>query len=321
MDKTKLEQIYKTIEEYNKIIISAHKRPDGDAVASSFGLKDIIKSTWPSKEVHVTGESTEFTSFIGVPEELSDDEFEGALYIGVDTGNKSRLGDQRYHLADKIIKIDHHVKVEDFGDIDYVDTTRPACALIILDLFILHQEKLKMTSEGAKALYFGILTDTGRFKYDGVDGDTFRSVALLFDIGLDKKEIHRHLDTRTEELTRFKGYLLQHYKKTKNGVVYFKIKPRLLRKFKVGLEEATSLVNELGVFDEYPIWLLFAEYEEGIVRCRMRSKGPAINELAAKYDGGGHKLASGATLGTWDKTKDLIKDADALAKDYKLKRV
>ncbi len=317
MNKTKLKQIYTKIESYDKIIIIPHRRPDGDAIGTSFGLKDIIVTTWPNKTVHVVGESSDFTSFIGIPEELDDDAFKGALAIAVDTANKDRLADQRFDQADFLIKIDHHVDVQQYGDIAYVDTGRPAAALIILDLFLVNQDKLKMSKDGAKALYFGILTDTGRFKYDGVDGDTFRSVATLFDIGLEKKEIHAHLDQRTEELTRFKGYLLQHYKKTKNGVVYFKIKPRHLKKFSVSLEEASSLVNELGVFEEYPIWLLFAEYEEGIVRCRMRSKGPRIDLLANKYDGGGHKMASGASLGTWKRTKLLIEDADELAKQFK----
>jgi len=317
MDKQKLQEIYNLIEAYDKILILPHRRPDGDAIGSSYGLKDIIATTWPNKSVHVIGETSDFTSFIGVPKELPDEAFEGALCIALDTANSDRLGDARFQLSEKLIKIDHHVHVQEYGDIDYVDTSRPACALIIMDFFEMFQDKLSMTKEGAKALYFGILTDTGRFKYDGVDGDTFRSVALLFDVGLEKREIHDHLDQRTEELTRFKGYLLQHYKKTKNGVIYFKIKPRHLKKFNVSLEEASSLVNELGVFEEYPIWLLFAEYEKGIVRCRMRSKGPAINELANKYDGGGHKFASGASLGTWKRTKLLIEDADQLAKTFK----
>ena len=316
MNEIKLKQIFHEIKTHETIILCAHYRPDGDAVGSTFGLKDIILATWPTKNVYVVGDTTEFTKFIGTPEVIDNNVFEGALFIALDTANKDRLADQRYTKAKTIIKIDHHIKVEDFGDVDYVDTNRPACTLIILDLYQLFMKQLTMTEEGAKALYFGTLTDTGRFRYEGVNGDTFRSVALLFDIGFNKTEIHRYLDRRSEELTRFKGYLLQHNKKTKNGVVYFKIKPRHLRKFKVTLEEATSLVNELGVFEDYPIWLLFAAYEEGEVRCRLRSKGPAINELAAKYDGGGHKFASGATLGTWKRTKDLIKDADQLAKEY-----
>ena len=189
--------------------------------------------------------------------------------------------------------------------------------MIILDLFMQFKDELKMTEDGAKALFFGTLTDTGRFKYDGVNGDTFRNVAVLYDNGLKSKEIYTYMDTRTEEITRFKGFLLQNYKKTENGVVYFKILPKYLKKFNVTLEEASSLVNEMGGFEGYPIWLLFAEYEEGIVRCRMRSKGPGIDKLANKYDGGGHKFASGANLGTWKRAKLLIEDADAVAKAFK----
>ncbi len=317
MHKDKLLDIFAKVKDFKKIIIFPHARPDGDCIGTSFGLKNIIETTWPNKEVHVVGESSDFTKYIGVPETLDDDVFDGALGIAVDTANKDRLADQRYKNCDLLIKIDHHIKVEEYGDIDYVDTTRPAAALIILDWFLQFNDKLKMTKEGAAALFFGILTDTGRFKYDGVDGDTFRNVAVLFDNGLETRPIYQYLDTRTEELTRFRGFLLQNYKKTENGVVYFKVLPEYLERFSVTLEEASSLVNELGVFDGYPIWLLFAEYEESIVRCRMRSKGPAINELANKYDGGGHKLASGANLGTWDRAELLIKDSDELAKKYK----
>ena len=317
MDSNLLKKIYSKIEAYDKIIIFPHARPDGDCIGTSFGLKDIIETSWPNKEVHVAGETSEFTKFIDIPEQLEDSAFDGALGIAVDTANSERLADQRFTLCDFLIKIDHHIKVQDFGDIDYVDTSRPAAALIILDMFLQHKDTLKMTTKGAEALFFGTLTDTGRFKYEGVNGATFRNVAMLYDTGMDTKKIYTYLDTRTEELTRFKGFLLQNYKKTANGVIYFKIKPKYLKKFKVTIAEATSLVNELGSFEGYPIWLLFAQYEDGVVACRLRSKGPAIDKLANKYGGGGHKNASGAKIGTWKRTQLLIDDADQLAKAYK----
>ena len=317
MNQNKLEQIFESIKEYNKIIIFPHARPDGDCIGTSFGLKDIISTTWPKKEVHVAGETSVFTKFIDVPEQLEDDQFEGALAILVDTANSERIADQRFTKCAKMIKIDHHIPVQDFGDIDYVDTSRAAAALIVLDLFMMNQDQLKMSPRGAKALFFGILTDTGRFKYEGVDGVTFRNVAVLYDNGLVAKEVYDYLETRTEELTRFKGFMLQNYKKTDNGVVYFKILPEYLDEFGVTLEEASSLVNELGHFEDYPIWLLFAEYEEKIVRARMRSKGPALNELAGRFDGGGHKLACGANLGTWERADELVIESDKLAKEYK----
>lgn len=317
MDKKGLSDIYESIKEFEKIIIFPHARPDGDCIGTSFGLKNIIETSFPEKEVYVSGETSDFTSFIGIPDTLSDDIFENALGISVDTANVDRVADKRYQNCKKTIKIDHHIPVSSFGDIEYVDTSRPACTLIILDMFMEYKKELKMTDKGAQALFFGTLTDTGRFKYDGVNAVTFRNVAELYDLGLKAKEVYAYLDVRTEELTRFRGYLLQNYKKTENGVVYFNVLPKHLKRFNVTLEEASSLVNDLGSFKDCPIWLLFAEYEGGIVRCRMRSKGPAINELAGKYEGGGHRLACGANLGTWKRTKLLIHDADLLAKKYK----
>jgi phosphoesterase RecJ-like protein len=319
MNKEKLKAIHDLIETYNKVFIFPHKRPDGDAIGTSFGLKRMLEATYPDKEIAVVGETSKFTSFIGVPTEIEDDSvYEDALGILVDTANVERLGSEGFTKCKQTIKIDHHIKVETYGDIEYIDTSRPAAAIIIVDLYEQFKGQYVMTKEAAEALFFGILTDTGRFKYSGVDGDTFRQVALLFDAGLDAQRVYRYLDTRTEAFTRYKGFVLQNYEKTGNGVVYFKVLPEYLDRFNVSLEEATSLVNELGAFEGCPIWALFAEYEEGIVRCRLRSKGPVINKLAKKYDGGGHAMASGASLGTWDRTELLLKDADELAKEYNM---
>ena len=317
MNKQGLKEIYANIVDFKKIIIFPHARPDGDCIGTSFGLKNIIETSFPDKEVIVAGETSEFTKFLGIPEILEEKDYEGALAISVDTAAKERIGDQNYSKCDKVIKIDHHIPVQDYGDINYVDTTQPAAALIILDLFLEFPETLKMTSEGARALFFGTLTDTGRFKYSGVDGDTFRNVAVLYDNGLEAKDIYQYLDTKSENLTRFQGHLLQNWQKTENGVAYYKIDPQTLIDFDVTREEAASMVNELGKFEDCPIWILLAEYEEEIVRARMRSKGPAINLLANKYDGGGHAMACGANLGTWERADLLLKDADLLAKKYK----
>jgi len=317
MDTKKLSQIHDKIIEYKTIIILPHGRPDGDCMGTAFGLKDIIENTYPEKSVYVSGEESDFTRFIGRVDKLEDEDFKGALVIVVDTGNVDRIADQRYNKGDFLIKIDHHLLVNSFGDIEYVDTNRPAAALIILDLFYLFQEEYKISSKGITALYAGILTDTGRFKYPGVDGDTFRRVAMLYDLGLDAQSIFMRLDTKSEALVRFKGYVLLNYKKTENGVAYIKITHELIDKYGVTIDEASSLVNELGVFEDCPVWALFAEYEEKIVRGRLRSKGPVVNEVANRFDGGGHPMASGVNLGTWDRADKIIEALDELAKDYK----
>ena len=311
------EQILQKIKEFDRIMIHMHIRPDGDCYGAGFGLKHIIKESFPNKEVFVVGESAEYVDFIGTPDVIEDELFKDALSIVVDTASQERVSDQRFKLAKYVIKIDHHIPVSDYGDLIYVDTTRPATAQIILEFYLKFQEELKMNMQAATALYTGIVTDTGRFRFRSVTADTFIAVAHLLDYGLDFVDILTRLSAKSESLMKLQGYVLLNFQKTENGVAYIKMTPEVINQFDVSLEEATSLVNELSTLEDCPVWMLFAEYENNIVRARLRSKGPAIDKLANKYDGGGHALACGANLGTWDKTDDLLKDADELVKEYK----
>ncbi len=174
-----------------------------------------------------------------------------------------------------------------------------------------------MNMRAAKALYTGIVTDTGRFRYRSVTSDTFKAVAHLLDYGLDFTEVLMTLDVKTENLMRLQGYVLQNFQKTSNGVAYIELRPETIQHFGVSLEEATSLVNELASLQDCPVWMLFAEYEGNIVRARLRSKGPAIDLLANRFGGGGHPMACGANVGSWEQVSDLLKAADVLVGNYK----
>jgi len=311
------EQILQKIKEFDRIMIHMHIRPDGDCYGAGFGLKNIIKESFPEKEVYVVGESADYVDFVGTPDKVEDEMFKDALSIVVDTASEDRVSDQRFKLAKFVIKIDHHIPVSDYGDLIYVDTTRPATAQIILEFYLKFQEELKINMQAATALYTGIVTDTGRFRFRSVTADTFIAVAHLLEYGLDFVDILTRLSAKSESLMKLQGYVLLNFQKTQNGVAYIKMTPDIINQFDVSLEEATSLVNELSTLEDCPVWMLFAEYENNIVRARLRSKGPAIDKLANKYDGGGHALACGANLGTWDKTDELLKDADELVKEYK----
>jgi phosphoesterase RecJ-like protein len=310
-------QILEKIKEFNRIIIHMHIRPDGDCYGAGFGLKNILKESFPEKEVYVVGEKAEYVDFVGTPDIIEDELFKDALSIVVDTASEDRVSDQRFKLAKFVIKIDHHIPVVEYGDLIYVDTTRPATAQIILEFYLKFQEELKINMAAATALYTGIVTDTGRFRFRSVNADTFIAVAHLLQYGLDFVDVLSRLSVKSENLMKLQGYVLLNFQKTENGVAYIKMMPDVIERFDVSLEEATSLVNELSTLEDCPVWILFAEYENNIVRARLRSKGPAINELANKYDGGGHALACGANLGTWDKTDELLKDADELVRNYK----
>ena len=310
-------EILNKIKEYNKIIITMHQRPDGDCYGSAFGLKDIILATYPEKEVYVVGEEAEYVKFIGRVDNLCDEDFKGALVIACDTATRDRIAEQRYSLGEFLIKIDHHIPVDNYGMLEYVNTNKCACSQIVYEFYKMFEEELKITEKGLEALYTGIITDSGRFKFRSVDGDTFRAVGDIVDKGLDFTSVLNKLDVKSENLLKLKGYVLLNYEKTPNGVAYIKLLPEIIEKYEVSLEEATSLVNELSVIDSCPVWMLFAEYENNFVRGRLRSKGPAINELANKYNGGGHAMACGANLNTWDNIENLLNDADELVKKYK----
>jgi len=312
-----MEKILQKIKEYNRIIIHKHIRPDGDCYGAGFGLKAIIQETFPEKEVYVVGETAEYVKFLGEPDTISDDLFKGALSIVIDTASASRVADQRFALSEYVIKIDHHIPIEDFGNYQYVDVTRAATAQIILEFYLKFKDELKFNMKAAQALYTGIVTDTGRFKYRSVTSDTFKDVAFLVEYGLDFTEILGQLDIKSENLLKLQGYVLSNFEKTPNGVAYIKMKPEIIEKHEVSLEEATSLVNELSVLQDCPVWMLFAEYENNFVRGRLRSRAPAIDKLANKYNGGGHKLACGANLGDWDTVEKLLADADELVRVYK----
>ncbi len=311
-----LKTIYKKIKQYNKIIIYGHKRPDGDCYGAQFGLKNIIQNAFPEKEVYVTGEISEFVSFVGrpdivVPTDEKDDSFyQDALSIVVDTATQDRVSNQKYTLGLEVIKIDHHIPVDQYGDYQWVDTNFPSCAQMIA-YFSRQFKKFKVTKPGAVAMYTGILTDTGRFKYRGVTELTHQIAGFLLTRGADVEEIDQHLSIETLDMIRFKGYIYQNLKTTDKGFVYFIINEALRNEFNLSYEEASSTVNLLGGIQGFPVWALIIE-DKNDIRVRLRSNGPDIDGVANKFQGGGHKKAAGATLKNWDELNDLIEEVHKL---------
>lgn len=313
-----MQHILNKIKEYNTIIIHGHYRPDGDCIGSQYGLMYIIKETFPEKNVFVTGDTSDFISFIGKPTKIENEElFKNALSICVDCATSDRLSDTRYNLADYSIKIDHHPNVDEYCDYQYVDTTSPACAQIITEFYQKFKDELKMTKEAATALYVGISTDTGRFKFDSVNSRTFHAAALLLDNGVDLGYVDNNLSVETLETLKLKGYCLSNFKITENGFAYLIMKRETINEFGVSDEDAASQVSTISTIDGCPVWAIFIEYPTEI-RIRLRSRGPVINELAASYNGGGHPKASGAKLPSWNDLDEFLDKADEIVKNYKL---
>lgn len=312
-----MEKIKEYIEKYNRIIIHGHIRPDGDCIGSQYGLYYLIKDNYPDKEVYVTGTTSDYVSFVGTPSLVNEELFEGALSICVDCATQDRLSDGRCIQAKEFIKIDHHIPVDNYGNYQYVDTTAPACAQIITELFLANKDEWKLSKEAASALYVGILTDTGRYKFDSVNSRTFMAAATLVDAGVKLGEIDNQLSIETLQTLKLKGYVLSNFKMSENGFAYITLTREEIESFGVSDEDAAAQVSTISCIEGCPVWAIMLEYSKEEIRVRLRSRGPIINTLAEEYNGGGHAKASGASLASWDELEGFVTKADAIVKKYK----
>ena len=312
-----MKKILEKIKEFDTIIIHGHVNPDGDCIGSQYGLKYLIEESFPNKNVMITGTASKYVSFLGEPTILEDESiFQDALSICVDCPVYERLSDNRCNKAKYSIKIDHHNDYNEYCDYEYIDNVAPSCTQIITEFYNKFKEELKMNEKAATALYVGMITDTGRFSHGNISPKTFECAAILISCGVNLEFVNNSLSLETESALRLKGYCLNNFKVTENGFAYITLKYDECISFGVGEEVASSLVTSISTMKECPVWALIIENEKKI-RLRLRSRGPAINELASKYNGGGHKLASGGTLNSWDDLENFVKLADELVKQYK----
>lgn len=312
-----MNKIREFIEKYDTIILHGHIRPDGDCIGSQYGLYYLIKDNYPNKKVYITGETSDYVSFIGKPDMIEESLFPDALAICLDCATSERLSDQRYTLAKEFIKIDHHIPVDDYGSYQYVDTTAPACAQIITELYMENKEDWKLSKEAATALYVGILTDTGRFKFDSVNSRTFLAAATLVDAGVDLGFVDNQLSVETLNTLKLKGYVLSNFKISEHGFAYVTLTREEIESFGVSDEDAAAQVSTISTIEGCPVWAILLEYSKEEIRIRLRSRGPVINLLAEQYHGGGHAKASGAKLETWSELDEFVCRADELVKKYK----
>ena len=172
-------KILQTIERYQTIVVSRHIRPDGDAVGSTMGLVKIRRDTYPEKRVYLADEDfSDYLAFCGPEDEVAEEVYQDALLIVIDTGTRKRISNSRYALAKEIIKIDHHIEADPYGDINWVEDFRSSACEMIADFGVTFRDRLKISAEAATDIYMGMVTDSGRFRFEGVTGETMRHARL-----------------------------------------------------------------------------------------------------------------------------------------------
>ena len=321
MNKQIKEAILQKIKEYDRIMLFRHVRNDGDCVGATKGLKDIIRKTWPEKEVYLIDQDTaQYLSFMGPEDEpVADELYADALGIVLDTASEARISNKKYKLCKELIKIDHHIPLESYGDLIWVEEERSSCCEMIVDFYETFRDELVLDSEGATHLYTGMVTDSGRFKYSGVSGDTMRCAGTLLDIGVDTDTLFARLYLEAYEYLKFKAHIYQKMQMTENGIAYIFIDKAMQEQFGLTLEMASATVGTMDAIRGCICWMAFIENgdAEGSIRVRLRSRFVTINSIAEKYHGGGHACASGATVYSMEEMQALLRDADAHVKEYK----
>ena len=319
MNEATKKKILEKIEEYDTIIVSRHIRPDGDAVGSTKGLTKLLRDTYPEKKIYLVNEEySDYLAFLGGEDAVSDEIYENALQIVIDTGTRARISNSKYHLAKELIKIDHHIEADPYGDVNWVEDFRSSACEMIADFYVTFKDRLKMTAEAATYIYLGMVTDSGRFRFEGVTGETLRLAAALLDCGVDYEKLFAHLYVEDVQTLKLKSYVYDNLQITKNGVAYIYMSEDVQKEFGLTLEAASDVVSELSKIRGSLIWIAFIDNtEKNNIRVRLRSRFLGINDLAIKYHGGGHNMAAGATVFSKEEMQELIKDADKLLGEYK----
>ncbi|MDX8046706.1 bifunctional oligoribonuclease/PAP phosphatase NrnA [Gracilibacillus sp. S3-1-1] len=311
---TEATQILEKIKQYQSIIIHRHVRPDPDAFGSQNGLAEIIKASFPDKEVYVVGEDDSSLSFLATMDQVKDEQFTESLVIVCDTANQERIDDDRYKLAKEVIKIDHHPVVDPYGVVQWVDVQSSSTSEMIYHFYMKEKEQgLQMTDRAAFLLYSGIVGDTGRFLFPSTKERTFRYAAELVGYDFDRTAMYEEMYKTSLNIARLKGYILQNIRVSPQGVSYVKLTKEVMDQFDVKPSETGAVVGVLGDVEGIKAWAIFVE-EETVIRVRIRSKGPVINQVAAKYEGGGHPLASGAKIHQWEDVENVIADLEEVCK-------
>ena len=312
-------QILDKIKEYNRIIIFRHKRPDGDATGSTKGLHRILTLTYPEKEILLQNcDYSEYLAFLGGEGETVDKSlYADALGIVVDTATAARISNQDFNLCREVIKIDHHIPVESYGVINWVEEERSSACEMIADFYATFKDELKIDTEAANYIFCGMVTDSGRFRFRSVSGETMRLAGMLLDTGIDLDTLYANLYMKDFDQFKFESYVYEKMSITENGVAYIYVDKEMQDKFALSQESASASVSYLDSIKGSLIWLAFIDNGDGSIRVRLRSRFVTISEIGEKYGGGGHACAAGATVYSVEEMHQLIADADARLKEYK----
>ena len=307
--------ILEKIRQHDRIIIHRHKSPDGDALGSQIGLKHILMDNFPEKEIYVVGDDAGHYAFMddSTMDLVDDALYADALAIVLDTSAKHLISDERYALAHATARLDHHIFVETICDTEITDTSFESCCGLVTAFAL--ECGLKLSPVSAKSLYTGMVTDSGRFRYDSTSSNTFRLASALLEQPFDLNDVYRNL--YADDLARMQlraSFTLKIQLTDANVAYIYTTKEEFDALHIDSFTVSRGMVGTMADIKGVPIWVNFTETDAGVL-CELRSNRYNINPIAVKYGGGGHAKASGATVASREIAMQMLSDLNALAKE------
>ena len=309
------EKILEVIKAYDTIIIHRHSSPDGDALGSQIGLKNIIKDNFPEKSVYAVGDGAKRYSFMDGSDmdEIEDSVYDGALAVILDCGAAHLISDERWKTAAKTVRIDHHIFCEKIADEEVVDTSYESCCGEITEFAV--ESGLALSPASAKALYTGMVTDSGRFRYDSTNSNTFRLASELMKQKFDTNEVYSQLYADDFFFVKLRAQFVLKIQFTDYKVAYIYTPKAEFDSYGVdAFTISRGMVNTMGDLRGVEIWVNFTEVEEGKILVEIRSNKYTIQPVAVKYGGGGHAKACGCAVSTKEEAMALLEDLNAFNK-------
>jgi len=309
-------KIIKIIKEYDEIVLARHIGADPDAIASQIALRDSIRLTYPNKKVYAIGAGVHKFRYLGNLDKVNLKELDDALLILLDVPNFIRVDGIEDLEYKAILKIDHHPAEDIIGDVDWTDDTMSSTCEMITNLIL--ETKLDLDTKIAENLFLGMAFDSDRFLLQNTSKETFKTVYKLLDISkINFVPLYNNLYERSIVEEKFRAYAVENIVISENSFGFLNVTAEALKKYNVESSIVSHQVNDFFFIKELICWM-FVVYDErnSIYKVNIRSRGPVINEIASKYNGGGHKYASGARTPNFKDIEKLAKDLDAACKKY-----
>lgn len=300
-----MNSIIQALNDHKLFLITSHVAPDGDQVGSCIALVKYLQQMGKEAYYVLDDLLPSNLSFLyegmkiyesqEILPVLSDREY---VMIALDCGNKERLKIENKLIqgATLLLNIDHHESNDDFGDFNYVVKEASSTCELMYDLMTAIDEQW-INPEIATAIYTGLSTDTGNFKYESARSSTFRVAAALIDLGAHKDTVVRNIyQNDSYNYVKMVAAATSGLVKEEN-IAYMTLEKQLLEKYQVDFKDLEELPAATVSIQGVEIGLLFKEKEEQTIKVSFRSKEWAnVNHIAGAFGGGGHARAAGCTI-------------------------